>query len=314
MERKQPLLAVVGGINMDISGTPEKTMLYGDSNPGHVRFSPGGVGRNIAENLCRLGARVTMYTALGDDASGLTIRKACREFGLDLSPALAVPDLPTSTYLCLNTPDGDLYAAVSDMDICQRISPAYLALHLDELNRMDAIVADANLPEESLTYLAEHCTVPLLADPVSVSKAPRLKSCLHRLAAMKPNRREAEVLTGLTIRTEADMKQAANALLELGLERVFISLGENGVYYADARGSGRVPICPGEIVNTNGCGDAFISAVALGCSEGAATDRLALMGVSAAAVCAESPMAVSPDMSRAQVINKMQLITGGEKQ
>lgn len=298
-------MVVVGAINVDISGTADTAMRPGDSNPGRVRVTLGGVGRNIAENLCRLGVRVTMLTALGEDAHAAHARQACQALGLDLSRALTVPGGRTSTYLCLNDADGEIYAAVSDMDICEAITPAYLATCRDVLDAADMVVVDANIPAESIRYLAGSCRVPLVADPVSVKKAGKLAPCLGRLATLKPNRPEAQLLTGVPIDGLLGLDRAAQVMLAQGVQRVFISLGPQGVYYTDGNLSGIQPCCPAHIVNTTGCGDAFIAAAALGYAMGLDIRSMALMGQAASAICAEADSAVSPAITLEQVQNLM---------
>ena len=129
---------VIGGVNMDISGTPAETLRPGDSNPGRVSLSPGGVGRNIAENLSRLGRRVSLITILGNDPYADVIREHCRNVGIDLSMSFTDPLGHTSTYLCLNEQNGDLHAAVSDMAICEQLTPDRLEPILPTLNRISA--------------------------------------------------------------------------------------------------------------------------------------------------------------------------------
>ena len=75
---------VVGAVNMDLSGTPASALRSGDSNPGRVVMTPGGVGRNIAENLSRLGRAVSLVTVTGRDAYGRVIRQDCKKAGIDL--------------------------------------------------------------------------------------------------------------------------------------------------------------------------------------------------------------------------------------
>ena len=125
MNGQDAYIAVVGAVNVDISGTPEDAYVPGDSNPGHVRVTLGGVGRNIAQNLCALGHRVIMVTALGEDANARLVRQGCQEEGIDLSHSLTVRGGRTSTYLCLNDEQGEIVGAVSDMDIYDSITPAF---------------------------------------------------------------------------------------------------------------------------------------------------------------------------------------------
>ena len=162
---------VIGAVNMDMSGTPAGPLRPGDSNPGRVTMTPGGVGRNIAENLCRLERPVSLVTVLGNDAYADVIREHSRNVGIDLSMSFTDPMGRTSTYLCLNEQNGDLHAAVSDMAICDQLTPDKLEPLLPELNRGDLLIADANLPEATLEWIAGHISIPVAADPVSAAKA-----------------------------------------------------------------------------------------------------------------------------------------------
>ena len=289
---------VIGGVNMDLSGTPFDTLRKGDSNPGHVRLSPGGVGRNIAENLCRLGRKVFLVTIMGADPYADVIRKHCRDVGIDLTRSFTDPLGRTSVYLCVNEQNGDLNVAVSDMAICDELTPGKLETMLEALNQGGMVVVDANLPGETLEWIAEHVTVPIAADPVSVSKAARLKPLLPRLALIKPNLPEAELLTGMAIRDDSGLRLASRALHDRGVERVYISLGERGVWADDARDGGMLLSCPGgTIVNTTGCGDAFVAAAADAYLKGLNTFDAARRALAAAALCAGSPEAVSPELS-----------------
>lgn len=303
--QQQLNMVVVGAINVDISGTTDTQMMHGDSNPGRVKVTLGGVGRNIAENLARLGAKVTMLTVLGEDANAAHARQECALEGIDLQYAHIVPCGRTSTYLCLNDMDGEIYAAVSDMSICESITPDYLSKHLDVLNAADMVVVDANIPEDSVRWLAENCHAPLAADPVSVKKAGKLRDCLGSFVTLKPNRPEASLLTGVAISGTDGLEEAGKQMLAAGVKRVFISLGGQGVYYTDGEVSGIQPCCPAHIVNTTGCGDAFIAAAVMACAMGKDIRGMALMGQAASAICAEAESAVSPTVTMDQVINLM---------
>ena len=241
---------------MDIGGSPSAGFRLRDSNPGTVSLRPGGVGRNIAHDLRLLGAEVGLVTALGDDPLGAALRRACEAVGLDLSMALVVPGARSSSYLYVTDGAGDMLAGVSDMEITERLTPDFLAPLQPRLNAADAVVLDANLSEETLAFLAERCTAPLCADPVSAAKARRLLRALPRLAAIKPNALEAAALTG-----EDDPVRAARALLAAGVKRVFVSLGAEGMLAAEGETLLRLPCPPCRVVNTTGAGDAATAAI-----------------------------------------------------
>ena len=198
--------AVVGGVNIDIGGRSDAPLVAGDSNPGRIRSSLGGVGRNIAHNLALLGAKVRLITALGADDGAKRIEASCADLGIDLTDSLYVPDGATSTYLFLADSNGDMALAMNDMAIYEQLTPAFLETKLTTLNAAALVVLDTNLSAESIRYLGEHCTAPLFADPVSAAKAGKLEPVLGRLHTLKPNRMEAELLSGVTVTVNSSVR------------------------------------------------------------------------------------------------------------
>ena len=298
---------VVGGVNVDIGGRSGVPLVAADSNPGTVSVSLGGVGRNIAHNLCLMGADVRMLTAFGEDFHGQKVASSCAELGIDVSHALRPGDAATSTYLYVADQNGEMAVAISDMSICERITPAYLAANLSMLQNAQVVVADTNIPAESLVYLAENCDAPLFCDPVSTAKAVKLLPILHRIHTLKPNRLEAELLSGVKIKTKEDVSKAARALIEKGVRRVFISMGADGVFAATASDQLWLPNLPGTMVNTTGCGDAFMAALAWAYLEGTDLKNTTLAGLAAGSIAMESAETINPNMSATALRTRMGL-------
>ena len=297
--------AVVGAANIDIGGFPAGLVAMGDSNPGRVRVSAGGVGRNIACNLARLGVETHLLTALGGDAFAGIIREDCAAAGVDLSHALECPEAGSSIYLFIADADGDMRLAVNDMAICARLTPEALSSRLDWLNAMDAVILDANLPSGTLAFLAQNLRAPLFADAVSAAKARKLLPILPRLRALKPNALEAAVLTGMPVNDAPAVEAAARRLVSLGVERACVTLGERGVCIA---GDGRARIIPGppvRMVNATGAGDAFIAALAWADLRGMDLADSARAGLAAASIAVESPETVSPALSAEALLSRM---------
>ncbi len=309
--RAESPVYVIGAVNMDLAGTPAAPLRTGDSNPGRITMTPGGVGRNIAENLCLLGRRVSLVTIMGNDPYASVIREQCLSAGIGMQ--YSITDLlgRTSAYLSVNEQDGDLHAAVSDMAICDQLTPAKLEPLLPVLNHGSMVIADANLPEETLAWIGRKITVPLGADPVSTAKAPRLKPLLSRLVLLKPNVQEAELLAGITVKDDSDLPRIAGALHRLGVRRVYLSLGSRGVWADDEQKGGTLlPCAPGPVVNTSGCGDAFVAAAADAYLNGLDTFEAARRALAAAAVCAEGTAAVSRNLSPEAIDLKLSYQTG----
>lgn len=290
-------VVVVGGVNMDIGGISHAQLVSADSNPGRVRISLGGVGRNIAHNMALMGLDVRIVTVLGGDFYAQKIVSTCGEMGIDISRSLRVADAITSTYLFISGPDGDMKLAISDMDIYSHLTPAFLASKLSLFNNAKLLVVDTNIPAESIAWLVEHVEVPVFADPVSTAKAEKLRPVLGKLHTIKPNRIEAELLSGVPITDERSLRRAANVLLKTGLQQVFISLGAGGVFAANQDRGLHLPSIPGSMVNATGCGDAFMAALAWAYMEGMDLEQSAYAGLAASSIALEGSETINPEMS-----------------
>ena len=304
-EKNLPYAVVCGGVNIDIGAHSFAPLRAKDSNPGKVELSLGGVGRNIAHNMRLLGVPTYLLTAVGGDSRASQVEESCKELGIDLSHALHVPDGRTSTYVFVGDSDGDMAIAVSDMEICKKLTPDYFASQLDLLNGAAAVVVDANLPRESIAYLTEHCTVPVFIDPVSTVKAEKLHGLLGRVHTLKPNRIEAELLSDVKITDDASLHKAAEALLAQGLQRVFISLGGDGVLAAQKDEMQLVPICKAEMRNATGAGDAMMAALVWSFLSGQSLTESAASGTAAAAIAVESEETINPNMSAEAVKDRL---------
>ncbi len=285
-----------GGANMDIQGFSAAPINMRDSNPGVIRLCAGGVGRNIAENLARLGARVCMVSAVGCDHFGEMILKSCSDAGIDISEIEKIPDARSSSYLVLTDKDGDMLAAISDMHIIKSLGADFIQRHAGAFDRADAIVLDPNLSPDALEALTSGWGhKPLFADPISTTYARTLRQFLPRLRMLKCNRQEAEIFAEMEIKGDADLEQAAGRILEQGTECVVITSGEKGVFYLDRSGC-RIRKChaPLQPVSATGAGDSFTAAMVYGwLAELSAEDALEL-AMRAAEITLMDPLTVSP--------------------
>ncbi len=273
---------VIGGAAVDITGTPDSLCRLRDSNLGRVRTTVGGVGKNIAKRLTGYDVEVELVTAIGKGFHASLVRDDCLQANVDLAHAITC-DAPTATYLSVLDEDGDLLVGISDMSVLDRLTPDYLAPLLPMLNQASLVVLDGNLSPETLAYLCTHLTARIFYDPVSCAKSKRIGTHIGRCYAIKPNRFEAGFLSGKSCDTLRGVYRASDWLLEQGVQRVFISLGAEGVFWADANGNGVVPSACTEVVDTTGAGDAMGAAIIYGCLEQMPTQDCAIFGNDAAA-------------------------------
>lgn len=297
-------IAVAGGVNVDIGAQPSQKLRMKDSNPGHVQTSLGGVGRNIAHNLRLLGADVELLTALGGDGYARAMADSCAELGIGIGHALRVPDMRTSTYVYVNDERGDMALAVSDMAICEKLTPDYFASNLALLNGAALVVADTNLPAESLVYLAEHVTAPIFIDPVSVAKSDKLAALLPKIHTLKPNGAEAELLSGVPVVDRNSARRAARRLIDLGVKQVFVSLGKEGFLAAAEDETVWQPAPRAEVKSTTGAGDALMASIAWAWLRGENLSRTAALGAAAAAIAIECEDTINPALSTEAVLRR----------
>ena len=294
---QKPYVAVCGNVNVDICGTAFAGLIAKDSNPGTVRLSLGGVGRNVAHDLRLLGLDVTLLTALGTDLFSGRVLQSCRELGIDLSHARTVPGGRTGTYLVVVDKDGDPAIAVCDAELIGQLTPDFLAAQLPVLNAAEAVVLDTNLSENAIRYLSENCTAPLFADPVSVSKAGKLLPVLGRLHTLKPNRLEAELLSGVRITDRESLRLATDRLLHTGLRRVFLSLGSEGAFCAERGNSVLLPCPQTTPVNATGGGDAMMAGLVTAWCEQLPLEEAGRLALACGSIAVESIETVNPEIS-----------------
>jgi len=256
---------VIGGANMDIAGTAGTTLRFADSNPGTVRSTPGGVARNIAENLARLGCDCRLISAFGEDAHGRMLIESTRAAGVDLSPSLVLADAATSTYLSVHGPDGDMAIAINDMGILDRLTPERLAPHRDLLRHAALIVADTNLTPDALAWIfANRGDRPVFVDTVSAFKAERIRPWLAHIHTLKPNRLEASQLSGLPFDHNDQASAVADWFHRAGVSQIILSGGARGLYYSNGATRGWMEPPRVDVASTEGAGDALMAGLAYG--------------------------------------------------
>ena len=294
-------LTVIGASNVDIIAQPKldkKTASHeaisGDSLPGVIDIKPGGVARNIAENLGRLGLEVRLISAFGDDAHRPMLDASLTTVNLDGS---VFTHGNSDSYLSLHNEDGDMTAAINQMGLVDMITPA--VINNTNLNTADMVVVDANLSAETIAAICAFKAVRV-AEAVSAFKCEKLRPFLPQLNLLKCNCIEAESLTGLA------PNSAPNALLtalhDLGVEEVLLSLGSDGFIASNGkiRHQQSAPNAD-EIVSVNGAGDALMAGYLYGKAHQLDLPSSAAMAGRAAAITLTCAGAVHPAISAADL-------------
>lgn len=293
---------VIGGSGIDVIGRLEGELHAGTTNPANIRTSYGGVARNVAENLARLGQATILISAVGDDHNGEQLLNQAAEAGIDISAVLCTPDHPSGAYLGVVNPDGVLQFALDDINASSAITPDYIHTQAALFKEASLVFLDANLPKDTLGTifsLARNAHIPVCADPTSIGLADRLRPYLDRLRFIAPNSWEARVLCEQPIENHhpEDAIDAANFLVAQGVDIVLVTLAEFGVVYASSETSGYIPALRTSIVDPTGAGDALSATVIYSLLNGIPLDDAIRLGVTAASLTLRHRGTVIQDLS-----------------
>lgn len=299
-------LVVIGGCNLDITGCSNRTLLAADSNPGIISQSAGGVGRNIAENLVRLGNDVSLISALGLDKSGDWLLEHCRAAGIDMNHVVRKPNFNTGTYVAINQPNGELHTAIADMAILDSIDSTLLSNKQALLSSCETLLIEANINPSCIDWLsANKMNAKLYADAVSATKAVRLEPILSHLTGLKANREEAKALLKVPQTTHISNEDIVSKLLDKGIANILLSLGDEGVLFANQTEQIKQGIYPVKASSDTGAGDALFSAFIHGqLSEWDIKETLAF-ACACAAMTLTHETANNPDISTINIKNWM---------
>jgi pseudouridine kinase len=297
----KPVL-VIGASGVDIVGKVKAELKKSTSSPAVIRSSTGGVARNVAENLARLGESVILLSAVGSDANGERILQQAIHTGIDISAVIRQADLPTGSYLAIVNTRGELLYALDDMRIISAVTREYLEECAALFEQAAMVFLDANVSKDALRTafrLAKKAHVPIVVDPASVILASRLQPYLSQIFLITASASEAGVLSGQEI-DPTDLPQAtevAKSLVASGVKVALVNLAEGGVCYATSDSCGFVPAIRTEIVDPTGAGDAMSAALIFALLNEFSIDEAVRLGVSASTLTLRNLGSVVEDLS-----------------
>lgn len=254
----------LGAANLDRKLRSIATLKMGTSNPARQDESFGGVARNIAENLARLGAPVGLITAIGEDSSGKALLAHAEAVGIDTRGTLRVAGVCSGTYTAVLDDHGEMMLALADMALYDQLTPAFMASRQPQRAAGALTVADMNLPQATLRALLDDAVrdaVPLVVVAVSQPKMANLPHDLRGLRLLILNQGELEARFGSPLKTDEDFLAAFRGLRAQGAQDVIVTRGGTGVVYTVDQGLAHLDAPHARIVDVTGAGDAFAAAV-----------------------------------------------------
>jgi pseudouridine kinase len=287
------MIACIGGAHLDRHGVLRGPLVLGTSNPGDVRVEFGGVARNVAENLARLGRKVTLLSRVGDDDAGRQVLRHAEGIGIDTGLVTVSEARPTASYTAILENSGELVLGLVDRDIYTEITPALVEPMVARLDEHELWFIDANTPAETINWLLTRAGErPAAVDAVSVVLARGLRPLLPRIPILFANVAQAASVAG--VEAQLDAAQAATALQQLGARAGIVTAGAAGIAVwrdGEVQSLHALPARPRDVT---GAGDALVAGTLFGLSQGAGLAEAAQLGLAAAAITVESPHASDP--------------------
>lgn len=277
MSARTARVAVVGsygvGLTMRLPRVPVagETISGGTFSSGH-----GGKGSNQAVGAARLGADVSLLTAVGADAMGDAARTLWTTEGVDAAQTVTIPDVATMVGMILVEPSGEnrIVIATGALD---DLSPDHVAAFRGQLAAADIAVVSLEIPAATAVAAlrtAHEAGTRTLLNPAPAQRLP--EDVWEHVDVLTPNRTEAAVLLGHDPDAQESAAELAAELHRRGVGSVVVTLGAHGALIHDAEGRRDVPaVAPRAVVDTTGAGDSFTAALAVALAEGQHIDAAA---------------------------------------
>ncbi len=258
----------IGGANVDHKLILKDALALSTSNPVSSANSVGGVIRNVAENLGRLGCQVSLMTLLGKDMAANMIVKESKPY-MKLHLTSHLEEASTGQYLALLDTKGNMVLGLADMDICEAMDDKWLSGYKTQLIKSEYLVVDCNVTESAISYLLELARshqLKLIIIGVSSPKMKRLPRNLKGLYAGIFNRDESQSYFNTSTEDAAEL---AELWLKAGLKKVVVTAGSEAFAYGyDDIIETASPIKQDNLVDVTGAGDSFSAGVIYGLSLG----------------------------------------------
>ena len=304
---EEKYVVVLGASVVDIFGFCSCKYREYNSTPGNIKMSFGGVSRNIAENMARMGINTKFISILGDDEMGKSILDHSKKIGYDMSDSLIVENSSTPTYLAILNEEGEMVSAIADMKSIDKLNTDFIDSKDEVIRNAEYVFLDSDNPE-ILEYILNKYqgSTKFVLDPISASKAEKVKHLIKYFHTIKPNRHEAEVLCGFSINNEDDLRRAGEYFISLGVTNVFISLDCDGIYYINKFESGRIKAENVEVKNVTGAGDAFVAGLGYGYINNLNIKEIIKIAITMSSITISHEDTIHPFMSLEYVHNSIE--------
>ena len=262
-------ISVLGIFVADISFSGPKIPSVGETILGNkYNVGPGGKGCNQAIAIARLGGEVNFISKIGKDSYGELALNTLKKNNINIENIIQDEKLQTGVA-------GILIDKNSGKNAINVIVGAPSSLTINEIDKQINIIKSSKIfltqlevPKDvtlhCLKIAKENGCITIL-NPAPASEISN--EFYNHIDYFTPNETEAEFYTGIKITNEQEAKQAAEKLLNLGIKKVIITLGEKGLFYTNGKEETYLKASPVKAIDTTGAGDAFNGGLAFGLSK-----------------------------------------------
>lgn len=267
-------IVVLGAVFVDIKGYPQDVYIPGGRNAGRIEQVPGGVSRNVVEDIANVELRPTFVSLVDDTGLGEDVVRQLRNHKVNTDYMLRTPD-GMGTWLAVFNNDGDVCAAISKRPDLRPLI-ALLDEKGDEIFRdADSIALELDMDKEIVKRVfayAQKYHKSVYAVVSNMTIAVERRDFLQQTDCFVCNRQEAGILfiEDFEDKTVEQMQQILlQKVKSANIPRMIVTLGEVGAVYATADGeSGFCPAQPVHVRDTTGAGDAFFAGITIGLTYG----------------------------------------------
>ena len=262
-------ITVLGIFVADISFSGPKIPSIGETILGKkYNVGPGGKGCNQAIAIARLGGKTNFISKIGKDAYGELALKTLEKNKISTENIIQDGNQKTGVAGILvdqNTGKNAINVIVGAPSSL-RISEIEKQINL--IKRSKIFLTQLEVPKDVTLHCLKTakengCTTILNPAPASEIS----NEFYNNIDFFTPNETEAEFYTGLKITNDQEAKQAADKLINLGIKKVIITLGEKGLFYSDGKEEISLKANAVKAIDTTGAGDAFNGGLAYGLSK-----------------------------------------------